>query len=197
MTQTTVHTYFQQIFKDWVENGRFPDSTVEACTPTLAQKLGVPSEKFTFDNFVHSSQTPEWNLKPIDFGVQLEGSLYIYLPATWTGLEKLGNAVQVADGSFIRQTIYLLDKKKWQENLSDFFGQGEVSAFVYYLIQAPAYHQWICCVEQDQRVWVYAFYSSEDKVLVTKADASDKGLLEIQLTSLINSNPWYGFVKPA
>ncbi len=195
MTQTTIHTYFQQIFEDWVDNGRFPEATVEACTPTLASKLGMPAEKFSFDSFVHSSQTPEWTLKPLDFGTDLEGSLFIYLPATWSGFEKLDNAIQVSDSGFVRQTIYLLDKNSWRESLPDFFKQGEVSAFVYYLIQPPNFHQWICCVEQDQRVWVYGFYSTEDKLLVTKADASDKALLEIQLISLINSNPFYGFVK--
>ncbi len=196
MTQTTIHSYFQQMFEDWVANGRFPESTVEACTPAMASKLGVPSEKFTFDSFVHSSQTPEWTLKPIDFGSQLESALFIYLPTPWSEFEKLENAIQVSDNGAVRQTIYLLDKTTWRNDLSKFFQQGEVSAFVYYLIQPPAFHQWICCIEQDQRVWVFAVYSTEDKILVTKADASDKGLLETQLISLINSNPWYGFVKP-
>ncbi len=162
----------------------------------MASKLGVPSEKFTFDSFVHSSQTPEWTLKPIDFGSQLESALFIYLPTPWSEFEKLENAIQVSDNGVVRQTIYLLDKTTWRNDLSKFFQQGEVSAFVYYLIQPPAFHQWICCIEQDQRVWVFAVYSTEDKILVTKADASDKGLLETQLISLINSNPWYGFVKP-
>ncbi|MBU6450851.1 MAG: hypothetical protein KGS72_03670 [Cyanobacteria bacterium REEB67] len=195
MTQTTVHSYFQQILRDWVENGRFPDTTVEACAPSLAMKLGLPQDKVTFDNFIHSSQTADWCLRPLDYGNTLKGTLYLYLPTKWSEFQKIENATQVTDGKFIRQTIYLLDKADWQKNLPDFFQQGDVSGFVYYLISAPAFHQWICCVEEPTRVWLFAFYTAEDKVLITKADASDQASLELQLTSLINSNPWYGFVR--
>jgi len=195
MTQTTVHSYFQQILRDWVENGRFPDTTVEACAPSLAMKLGMAQDKFTFDNFIHSSQTPDWCLRPLDYGNTLKGTLYLYLPTQWNDFQKVENATQVRDGGVIRQTIYLLDKATWQKNLPDFFQQGDVSGFVYYLISAPEFHQWICCVEEPTRVWLFAFYTAEDKVLVTKADATDQASLELQLTSLINSNPWYGFVR--
>jgi len=195
MTQTTVHSYFQQILRDWVENGRFPDTTVEACAPSLAMKLGMAQDKFTFDNFIHSSQTPDWCLRPLDYGNTLKGTLYLYLPTHWSDFQKVDNATQVTDGNAIRQTIYLLDKAEWQKNLPDFFRQGDVSGFVYYLISAPDFHQWICCVEEPTKVWLFAFYTAEDKILITKADANDQSSLELQLTSLINSNPWYGFVR--
>lgn len=195
--QTTVSSYFQQILRDWVVNGRFPETTVEACTPTLATKLGASADSFTFDNYIHSSQTPEWSLRPLDFGNDLGGTLYIYLPTTWADLQKHDNATQVISGGLPKQTIYLMEKPEWSQTLEQFFGQGEVGAFVYYLIQPPDFHQWICCMEEANRVWVFAFYSAPGKLLITKADASDKASLELQLTSLINSNPWYGFVSTA
>ena len=196
MSQTTVQSYFQQILKDWVDNGRFPDTTIEACAPTLAAKLGAPAEHFSFDKYVHSAPTPDWNLKPLECG-DLTSSLFLYLPTKWSDFEKVENATQVSDRKFTRQSIYLIDRHTWKNELGQFFGQGEVTGFVYYLIQPPDFHQWICCVDNGNRVWLYAFYTSPDKLLITKADAADQSLLEVQLTSLINSNPWYGFVKPA
>ena len=197
MTQTTVANYFQQTLREWVVNGKFPETTVEACSPSLATKLGYTAETFTFDNYIHSSQTPEWSLRPLDFGPDLGGTLYIYLPTTWADLTKLDNATQVLSGGLPRQTLYLMDKPEWSGTLEAFFNQGQVGAFVYYLIQPPDFHQWICLMEEGNRVWLFAFYSAPGKLLITKADASDKASLELQLTSLINSNPWYGFVSTA
>ncbi len=197
MTQTTVQSYFEQILRDWVDSGRFPDTTIEACAPALSAKLGASAERFSFDQYVHSSPTPDWNLKPLDYGDALPGTLYLYLPTKWSDFERVENATQVSDGKFTRQSIYLIDRNKWKGELGQFFGKGEVTGFVYYLIQPPDFHQWICCVETGNRVWLYAFYTSPEKLLITKADAADQTLLETQLTSLINSNPWYGFVKPA
>lgn len=196
MTQTTVDSYFKQILRDWVQNGRFPDTTVEACTPSLAGKLGTGADAFTFDNFIHSSQTPEWNLKPLDVGKELEATLYVYLPTQWTEIRRVDDASQVLEENSVRQTVYLIDQPNWLKDLDKFFANGEICAFVYYLIQPPEFHQWICLLEEGNRVWVFAFYSAPGKLLVTKADATDKATLELQLTSLINSNPWYGFVKP-
>ncbi|MBX9938903.1 MAG: hypothetical protein K2Y32_06595 [Candidatus Obscuribacterales bacterium] len=196
-SQNTVGNYFQQILRDWVVNGKFPETTVEACSPSLATKLGASTETFTFDNYIHSSQTPEWSLRPLDFGPDLGGTLYIYLPTTWAQLNKLDNATQVLSGGLPRQTLYLMDKPDWSKTLEQFLSQGEISAFVYYLIQPPEFHQWICCMESGNRVWVFGFYTAPGKLLITKADATDKASLELQLTSLINSNPWYGFISTA
>lgn len=194
MSQTTVGTYFQQLLRDWVVNNRFPETTVEACTPSLANKLGTTSESFTFDNYIHSSQTPDWSLRPLDFTRDVGGTLYLYLPTVWADMTKLANATQILSGGLPRQTLYLMDKPEWTDSLDKFFKQGEIGAFAYYLIQPPDFHQWICCMEDKGRVWVFAFYSAPGKLLITKADAGDKESLELQLTSLINSNPWYGFV---
>ena len=203
MTQTTVNSYFQQLISDFVEKGIFPDTNVEASLPSLAAKINTPSDKFSFDNFIHSSQTPSWSLKPLNLPTKdssrfgLDAPVFVYLPAQWQKIECLENACQIYDetGNTVKQTIYLIDKHKWKETLIQFFSQKQVCGFVYYLIQPRDFHQFICCIEEGNRLWICGFYTAGDKILVTKADATDTRSLDLQLTSLINSNPWYGYTQ--
>jgi hypothetical protein len=182
-----------------VETGSFPETTQEASLPSLGEKLGIGPEKFSFDNYIHSSQTAAWSLKPLSLPEEeqfnLDQPLFVYLPSTWTQLKKLDNACQIGDDNVQRQTVYVLSATDWKKSLIEFFSKYEVAGFVYYLIQPPKFHQFIACLEEDNELWLFGFYTAGDKVLVTKANANDSQSLELQLTSLINSNPWYGYTN--
>ena len=156
----------------------FPDTTVEALALRLwLMKLGMPQDKFTFDNFIHSSQTADWCLRPLDYGNTLKGTLYLYLPTKWSDFQKVENATQVTDGKFIQTDNLSAGQSRLAKKPARLSSaEGDVSGFVYYLISAPSFHQWICCVEEPNRVWLFAFYTAEDKILDHQSRRKRSGL---------------------
>ncbi len=197
MTEGSIPNSFTKLVEDWVFRNITPDKAVEACTPAFTHRLGIEPSEFSFERYIHSSETPEWCLRTLDFPETLEGSFYLYVPANWSKSTQLKDMCQLNDGDVTRQSIFLTERNAWAQSLQQFYGQGEICAFAYYPVMPPHYHQWLVCMQSAGLIWNFAFYSGGPWLLITKGDANGRNSLETQLTSLINSRPWYAWIKNA
>lgn len=90
--------------------------------------------------------------------------------------------------------------RQWQPRARSIREQNQVVAFAYYPLWRPHYHQWVFVTAgAAAEVTAYGVYSSDDWLVVVEGDMPDRAppSLDDQLTALINSNPWYGWIQAA
>ena len=188
------HEKFKDALDKWAFQNIAPVDTLEYSSPIFCEKLGIEHKDFSFKAYANPGDENEWYQVPFDFSEVLDGTMYMYLPTRWNGDVKEKNIGQVNEGQRVRQTLLITSKDEWKETLADFYEVGEVAAFAYYPIQVPFYDQWIACVDNQQKIWVYTFYGAGEWILVTKGDAGGRNTLEIQVTSSVHSSPWYSWI---
>lgn len=189
-----IHDKFKENLDKWAFQNIAPLDTMEESAAIFCEKLGLEANSFTFKGYANPGDDSEWYQVPFEFSEVLEGTMYMYLPTRWQAELKQKDVAQVSEGQRIRQTLMITSKDEWKESLKDFYEVGEVAAFAYYPIQVPFYDQWICCVDIQQKMWVYTFYGAGEWILVTKGDAGGRNTLEIQVTSSVHSSPWYSWI---
>ncbi|BCL39716.1 hypothetical protein [Nostoc sp. MS1] len=196
---TTINNLFHPIFLQWLESGITPESAIEGVAPEFANLLQVQAEQFTFDSLFHNDQMPDWAWNVIEFNEVFDGQFFFYLPITWSESRQQGLNVVFGDTKSIRQSIFLTKKSLWQPSISKFLQGVKVVAFAYYPLHKPNYDQWVFVTEDNETgtMWTFAVYSSGDYLVAVKADAPTTSELNQQLTSVINSNPWYGWIESA
>lgn len=188
------HEKFKEALDKWAFQNIAPVDTLEHSSPIFCEKLGIEHKDFSFKAYANPGDESEWYQVPFDFTDVLDGTMYMYLPTRWNGEVKEKNIAQINEGQRVRQTLLITSKDEWKETLADFYEVGEVAAFAYYPIQVPFYDQWIACVDNQQKIWVYTFYGAGEWILATKGDAGGRNTLEIQVTSSVHSSPWYSWI---
>ncbi|RUR72448.1 hypothetical protein DSM107007_57290 [Nostoc sp. PCC 7120 = FACHB-418] len=196
---TAINNLFHPIFSQWLESGLAPESAIEGVAPEFASLLQVQAEEFTFDSLFHNAQMPDWTWNAIEFNEVFDGQFFFYLPTIWAESRQQGLNVAFGDTTSIRQSILLTKKSLWQTGISEFLQGVRVIAFAYYPLHKPNYNQWVVVTKDNETgaMWTFAVYSSGDYLVAVKADAATTFELNQQLTSLINSNPWYGWIESA
>lgn len=196
---TTIHNLVQTLLSQWLESDATPESPIEGVAPEFANSLAIRPEEFTFDSLFHNAEMPDWMWKAIEFNEVFDGQFFFYLPTAWskTRQEKLN--VIFGDTTATRQSILLTKKSFWQPHIINFLQEARVVAFAYYPLHTPHYHQWVFVTEDNDAgsMWTFGVYSSGDYLVIVKGDAPTISDLNHQLTSLINSNPWYGWIESA
>ncbi|MBZ0189061.1 MAG: hypothetical protein K8F91_22640 [Candidatus Obscuribacterales bacterium] len=189
-----VNSIFHNHLDNWAQGSNDGEQALEASAPHFCEKLGIDPIDFTFRSYAQPGDPSEWTQVPIEFPEMLEGTMYLYLPSRWTGSLKQKNLAQVQEGQRVRQTLIIASKEDWRATLSEFQKVGEVNAFAYYPIQPPYYDQWIACIEEQDKIWIYSFYGAGDWVLISKGDAGGRNTLGLQITSSVHSSPWYSWI---
>lgn len=189
-----VNNFFHEQLQRWAQDSAAHENALEASAPHFCEKLGVDPKTFGFKSYAQPGDATEWSQVPFEFPEMLDGTMYLYLPTRWSGSVKQKNLAQVQEGQRVRQTIVIASKEDWRSTLPQFNESGEVSAFAYYPIQPPYYDQWIACVEQQDKIWIFSFYGAGDWILITKGDAGGRNTLGLQITSSVHSSPWYSWI---
>lgn len=194
-----VHQLFSELILEWCNPESAPQATIQAACPAFAERAGMSYDDFTFDAFFHSGDNEGWSWRALEFSEVFAGAFTIYLPDRWSDVRIHRTTANVLEGDKIRQSIFVLDKASWVETLPSFLTEFEVEAFVHYLLLSPGYDQWVFSTRDKNRDidWLYAVFSASDWLFVIKADAAERELLLTQLTSILNSNPWFGWIEQA
>ena len=183
----------------WSEDPAQLREAVEGINPALAQRFGKKAKTFSFDNYFHDDEVTDWLWRTCEFDEIFQGNFFLYLPKAWAEIRQRKNAANVLEGQMIRQSLLILDKEHWLQSLPEFLEESRIEGFAYYPLFKPDYDQWLICTrdETTDKDWLYGFYCAGDWVFITKADAKGNDVLETQLISLLNSNPWYGWLNHA
>jgi len=195
----SIHHLFKDLLTQWLESGVVPRSSMEGIAPEFAQRMAIQPEEPLFDSLLHMSEVLGWKCQPVEFNDMFDGPLFFYVPTTWSEIRQNGPAATFGDTATTQQSLFLIQKSQWQPRMSRFFEESSVVAFAYNLLYPPHYYQWIFVVgtEETTPMWTFAAYSAGDWLVVVKGNASSASTLKEQLTSLINSNPWYGWIEAA
>lgn len=197
---TSIDELFKKIFIPWALGETLHDQNrVEAISPILANVFSVKPKQFTFDKYFHTERVQGWEWNKIIFADIFEGFFSFYFPTQWKDINCEKSAATVSENNVIHQSIFLMEKKKWALRLKGFFEKNSIIGFAYEPLFLPGYIQWLFITQQPgtSESWIWGVFSSGEWVVIVKGDASDKEMLEIQITSILNSNPWYGWIEAA
>ncbi len=197
--QGCVHELFAKLINEWSVGDPSGESAIQSASPAFIERADSVSEEFTFDAYFHTGPVDGWSWKALEFSEAFQGAFTVYLPDKWADVRIHRTTANVLEGDKIRQSIFILDKASWVQTLPSFLEEFEVESFAHYCLLPPAFDQWIFTTRDKTREvdWLYAIYSAGDWLFVTKADANTPSLLFDQLTSILNSNPWFGWIQEA
>lgn len=198
---TQLHDLFQSLFLSWLHSGAAPGAAVEGVTPEFTGRLGdTQPDTFTFDVLLHATRSLGWVWQAIEFGDIFDGQFFLYVPADWSDLQHgPAQAVLGADQAR-RQSVRLLPRANWQPPAAALLADRRVTAFAYYPLWRPYYHQWVFVTAGEAaEVTAHGVYSSGDWLVVVEGEVPDgvPDSLNEHLTALVNSNPWYGWIQAA
>lgn len=190
---------FEKLIFQWLTTEAAPEAPVEGVTPGLAAKLGGEPRAITFDAFLHPEAQPGWRWLGLAFDAVFDGQFYFYAPEAWVEGERQGQQIAtLAEPPMARQKIILSPKPFWREHLQGVLAAATVTGFAYYPRHRPHYHQWVFVTEADGAAPVCTgAYSAGDWVVVVQGEAAGPDALRQQLTALVNSNPWHGWIAAA
>ena len=196
-----LHTLFQPLFGSWLQSGAAPAAAMEGVTPEFTGWLNdTRPDAFTFDALHHSTPSPGWAWQAIEFSDLFDGQFYFYLPADWSAMQRGPARAVLGAGPARRQSICLLPSADWQPQAGEVLANRRVTAFAYYPLWRPYYHQWVFVTAGEAaEVTVHGVYSAGDWLVVvagTVPGGAPSDLKE-QLSALVNSNPWYGWIQAA
>lgn len=183
----------------WQSNPSKLTEPLEGASITMAKRFGKQPAEFTFDSLFQDNEVSGWTWRTFAFDELFEGDFFLFLPEAWADVRQRKNAANVLEGAEIRQSLLVLDKLNWSKSLNEFLEDSNIIGFAYYPLYKPSYDQWVICTQEEASGvdWLYGIYSAGDWVFIIKADAKDQQMFELQLTSLLNSNPWYGWLENA
>jgi hypothetical protein len=196
---SSLHNLFHTLLAGWLETGTAPDAPVEGVTLAFAGMLGAQPSEFTFDAHLHRAQEPGWAWRAITFGDIFEGAFSFYLPQEWSDVAQEGAWAWLSEGGVQQQAIVVVHESFWQPHVRGLVEQGEVLAFAYYPLLRPSYHQWVFALadESGQGATTYAAFSAGEWIVAVQAAAASGPALARQLTSLVNTSPWHGWIQAA
>jgi hypothetical protein len=198
---SSLHTLFQSIFLAWLQSNTAPDAPIEGATPELTDWLGTQPKDFTFDAYQQLAEEPEWGWQAIEFSDMFDGQFFFYVPTAWAASMHSQVSATFEDAHAApQQAISLVSVSTWQAQAHELLTQQRVVAFTYYPLFQPYYHQWVFVTAGDaSSVQTYGVFSSGDWLIVAEGSApqGDAQALSHQLTVLVNSNPWYGWLQAA
>ncbi len=201
--KTSLHTLYQPIFCQWLEDDLAPDAPIEGITPEFALRMLVQSDLFTFDELIQSEPEVGWEWVGVAFDQVFDGQFFFYIPSEWTRQEAMGTRVVLGEKERDRQLVYPILKSLWADQIQTVLDRDHVLGFAYYPLFRPHYHQWVMVIGTEAEdtltdpLTVYAIFSSGDWVVVAEATAATATELRDQLVTVINSNPWYGWLEAA
>ena len=195
----SVHDLFQTVASQWLATGTGPNAALEAAAPEFGQLMAAKLEDFSFDYFFHSWHVPGWGWRCIEFRDVFDGRFFFYLPAAWSQILQSGTRALIRDVTSRKQSVQLLQKAVWQQQLDDLLSHRRALAFAYFPLHRPQFHQWLLITRGGslEPVGVHAVFSAGDWLVVAEGEGSSAASLHVQLTSLINSNPWQGWIHAA
>ncbi|MBN2517567.1 MAG: hypothetical protein JXB14_01855 [Candidatus Altiarchaeota archaeon] len=194
----SIHKIFSDWIIPWARNEKTPDIPFEGCIPEFTRVFGLTTEEFSYDSFIVQNQPQEgWTLGKIEFPEYFDGWFSFYLPKEWGKITREGSHAVVGTNERIYQSIFLMKTGSWAESMKDFLEKNEVISFAYYPLWRDKYQQWLFVThpEKDGAFWLWHVNGTRDYIILQKGDASDKPTLVMQLTSLLNSLPWWGWIE--
>lgn len=196
---SSLHALFQTLFFGWLDTQVAPDAPVEGVTPDFAALLATEPASFSFDTLVHREPLPGWTWRAIEFGDIFDGRFFFYVPLAWSTLEQQGPWAWLSEGGARLQSIVVVHWSHWGPHVRGLVEQGRVLAFAYYPLYRPSYHQWIFALagEDGPGATLHAAFSAGDWLVAVEGAAADGPEVARQLTALVNSNPWYGWIEAA
>jgi hypothetical protein len=196
---SSIHALFQTLISDWLARGRAPTSAMEGIAPGLARFLNTTPEEFSFDSLFQGGGEAGWEWKAVRFPEMFDGPFMMRLPAAWSDIRQKGADASVRDAVAARQSLHLVSKERWRSSMSSFLEGGDITGFAFYPLHPPYYLQWLFVVGDGSSgpAWAWSAYSAGDSILLVKGDAVDGPELKVHLASLVNSNPWHGWIEAA
>lgn len=198
---TSLHTVFQSIFLAWLQSHTAPDAPIEGATPELTHLLGTEPKDFTFDAYQHLAEESDWRWQTIEFSDMFDGQFFFYVPTAWSAAPRSQVSATFEDAHATpQQTISLVSISAWYAQAQALIDQKRVLAFTYYPLLPPYYHHWVfVTAEGPTDVQAYGVFSAGDWLIVVEGQApqGDAQTINYQLTALVNSNPWYGWLQAA
>lgn len=196
---TDLHNLCRTLLSQWLETSAAPDAPVEGVTPEFGEALDVQPQAFTFDACFHQTPTPEWAWRSIEFSDIFDGQFFFYLPETWSVVAQAAQTAAFGVDGAARLALQLGRLSDWRPFARNWLDASRIIGFAYYPLHRPHYHHWLVVTGADEGRprQVYAVYSSGDWLVATQGDAPTAADLNVNLTALINSNPWYGWIRAA
>jgi hypothetical protein len=196
---SSLHTLFESLLVSWLDTGAAPDAAVEGVTPEFAALLGTQPADFTFDDLAHAAPAPEWTWLSLEIPQYFDGPFAFYVPRAWAELSQESAWAWLHEGGEQRQSIVLLDELFWKPYARAIVERGRVLAFSYASLLRPSYHQWIFVLAHDASggAVAHAAYSAGEWFVSVEGAPASGAALRTQLTALVNSNPWYGWIDAA
>lgn len=196
---SSIHDLFQRLLTGWFASGTVPASPIEGATPEFTNILQVDEKGFSFDSFIGRANPAEWTWKFVEFRQVFDGQFAFYVPASWALARQTGNGVLFAHGTQPQQSILLAQKAAYRPQFVQLLGTSHVLAFAYYPLLRPHFHQWLVVSRNavPGQVRATAIFPASDWLVVVEGTASGEGGLKDQLTALVNSNPWHGWIQAA
>lgn len=189
-----VHGVLAQLVLHWSETDVSPASPMEGASPQMTRILGVEPIDFTFDAFRLPTETAGWRSHVLELPGSAGRNWRLHLPVDWclkaSGESTTANAID-AKGR-VRQSIFLLPKERWREGVPEFLDRVTVEGFNFQ--GAPGLEMWVFVTGGEPR-WVWGVFSGGKWVILIKGDAKTREELELQVISLINADPWQGWIS--
>jgi hypothetical protein len=188
---------FSRALLKWLDSAEPDLPAQESCTSEFAALLGYEPRDFTFDLFFLPEVEKNWEWRHIVFPVFSRGFFCFCVPRAWNVTNQMEYLANIGTEEKVHQTIFLMNTARWDENMREFVKKENVVGFAYYPLFRNTYHKWLFAVFKNGVYWLWHVSGTKEYVVLQKADGNDRESLTVQLISLLNSNPWLGWIEAA
>lgn len=165
---------------------------MQAITPELASVLSVLAERdMMFDNFRHTTLVSGWEWKVVILDRRV---FHLYIPSNWVIKYNEGSSVAeiLDDTATVVQVVFAAGRGDWEKDWNEFCDTYEILGFYIQTIYSPDFQQWLFVVREQGsgncRIW--SFFPTGDGIVTIICNAWTPQILEYQIISLVNANPW-------
>lgn len=193
--QDVIRSFAEDLVRQWLTEGVIPDDAVEASTPELRALLGAGLE-LSFDDFQHRHHVrPDWGFAQF-MTPEFPAPFELYLPVSWSieSAAEQGVATVVDQARVRRQVLQIAEASQFEDATDGALYGGELLGFEVGREYGPFIH-WRFVSRCDAGFDVWSIFSAGDHALVSLAEADDVDGLRVQLTSSVNSIPWYHWIE--
>lgn len=187
----------QDFVDSWIMEGLIPQSAMEGVTPDFAGYFEKIPDDMSFDAFRHQKIFSGWSFHPLKFQSFSGAQFYFYVPDAWSRLIAQENLGNILEEDTLRQTIFILPIEEWYASFRKFLSNYKMLGFTYNVLYGNQFVRWLFILQDPQsgEFLLFGVYSSGQYVVMVKAMARDRSVLEQQIVSLINTSPWDGWIQ--